>query len=721
MNFQYTPYIIPLVIGSAICFYLAWYSWFHRKAAGGAIALALLALLIGEWLAGYALEIAGADLPTKIIWGKAQYIGITLVPMMWLIFALNHANQSRRVTHRNMLLMTIVPFLTILLVLISDGKASGVRSLVWTEMDIIQANGFSVLNVSHGPWFWVHSAYSYLLILAGTLVVIRSVGRMQGLYRRQAAALLFAVLTPWVSNIVYLSGLSPIPYLDITPFAFALTAIALTWAIFGFRLIDLTPLARDILINEMQDAMLVLDAQGCVADINPAAQRLLGKPADQVIGRPAGEIIRLWPQYVERYQNTLEALDEVAIGDGEEQRWYELRLFPLFDHQKRLIGRAVVVRDITKRKHAEEQLRQLSRAVEASPASIVITDPNGAIEYVNPKFTKVTGYTMQEALGKNPRILKTEYTPPEVHRQLWETLLLGNEWRGEFCNRKKSGEIYWEFASISPILDSTGKVTHYVAVKEDITERKQAEEALLLARDQALEASRLKSQLLAKVSHELRTPLGSILGYTELLNGGAFGSLNEPQKQATANILNSTNYLNTLISELLDQAQIEARTLLLNNQTFSPAALLERVQTTISVLAQNKGLTFSVSQSPDLPEVIYGDERRLQQIIINLVSNAVKFTPAGEVRLSLLRPNPVHWAIQVTDTGIGIPAEAQNYIFEPFRQADTSITHENRGTGLGLSIARQLVEMMGGRITLDSEVDKGSTFTVILPILKRPE
>lgn len=845
--------------------------------------LGSLALSITEWTLGYMLEIAGADLSAKLFWGKVQYIGIATAPLMWLLFALHYSKPSWRLTFHNLLLLCAIPMVTIILVFTNEA-----HHLVWTETHVNNAGVFSTLGVSHGPWFWMHSAFSYLALLAGAVLILRSLGRAQTLFRKQAVALLVAVIAPWVGNVLYLSGWSPIAYFDPTPFAFTITTVALAWGILGFRLIDLLPLARDTVVEEMQDGMLILDQDGRIADANPAALRLIGQSAAQTIGQSAAALFSPWPQIVERFRDAKEGLEEVSIGEGADKRWYELHISSLFDKRQRFIGRVVTIRKITdrkqaeqfqqaflddmhalqevhlalseveelpdlyvkivelsqqrlgldrvglliidsstnqlfgtygidpdgqvrdesyyheligadhwtleilrapnrtklwedapifdngeiigtgwkvasalwnghqaigylvcdnlstrktarpyetelvsllgttfghliERKRAEEKLRQLSRAVESSPTSIVITDTQGRIQYANPKFTEVTGYTLEEALGQNPRILKTEYTPVEVYQQLWKTLIAGDEWHGEFCNRKKNGDLYWEFASISPIIDSTGNTTHYVAVKEEITEQRKVREQLVIARDQALEASRLKSQLLANVSHELRTPLGGILGYVELLHDGAFGALNESQQRAATNIMNSANYLNTLISELLNQAQIDARTLLLHMEKFSPAALLQSVEAQMSVLARNKGLAFTADLSADLPDELYGDLQRLQQILINLAGNAIKFTKTGQVRLKLYRLKSSQWAMQVSDTGIGIPAEAQLYIFEPFRQVDTNITSAQRGIGLGLPITKQLVELMEGSISLESEVGQGSTFTVLLPLITQPE
>jgi signal transduction histidine kinase len=239
---------------------------------------------------------------------------------------------------------------------------------------------------------------------------------------------------------------------------------------------------------------------------------------------------------------------------------------------------------------------------------------------------------------------------------------------------------------------------------------------LAAARDQALAASRLKTELLAKVSHELRTPLAAILGLAEVLDLGVYGPISGKQQQTVAQIIDSAQYLTGLVNELLDQAQLEAGKLKLDMRPFAPADVLDHTVAKLSVLAQAKGLTLTAGMAADVPETLSGDPARVQQVLVNLVSNAIKFTQAGTVQVRLYRPDAIYWAMEVSDTGPGIPFEAQAYIFEPFRQVDGSMTRAHIGAGLGLSIVKQLTTLMGGQVTLESEVGRGSTFTVQLPL-----
>lgn len=255
----------------------------------------------------------------------------------------------------------------------------------------------------------------------------------------------------------------------------------------------------------------------------------------------------------------------------------------------------------------------------------------------------------------------------------------------------------------------------------EIAKREQTEEALILARDQAIAANRFKSELLAKVSHELRTPLGGILGHAEMMQVGLYGTTTEEQAAALKTIVKSTHYLAALVSQLLEQAQLEAGKLKLNLQPFVVAEVVQDTLLELYVIAQNKGLALTSTIAPNVPEQIVSDRLRIQQILTNLTSNALKFTEQGEVSLNLFCASKNHLIIQVTDTGSGIPVEARKLIFEPFGQVDGSITRKHGGTGLGLSIVKQLTDLMGGRIELASEIGQGSSFSVILPIQIREE
>ncbi|MFH1137586.1 MAG: response regulator [Pseudomonadota bacterium] len=358
-----------------------------------------------------------------------------------------------------------------------------------------------------------------------------------------------------------------------------------------------------------------------------------------------------------------------------------------------------------------EELIKLSQAVEQSPVTVMITDTAGRIVYVNRKFVETTGYSREEDLGRNPSILKSGKQPPEVYRRLWEDVSRGREWRGELRNRRKDGELYWEFASISPIKDHKGEIAYFLAMKENITERKRAEVELRKAIETAEAANQAKSEFLANMSHEIRTPLNGIIGMTGLLMDT---DLNGEQREYLGLVIKSTEVLLLLINGILDLSKIESGRFELDLRPFRLRETLAQALKTLAPLAEEKGLVLAFDVDDAVPEDLIGDPVRVRQIILNLMGNAVKFTRRGEVTCEVHPRNAagdkVTLHFKIKDTGIGIPVGKQRDIFSPFTQADGSLTREFGGTGLGLSISSQLVEMMGGRIWVESEVDVGSVF-----------
>lgn len=495
------------------------------------------------------------------------------------------------------------------------------------------------------------------------------------------------------------------------------------------------------------------------------------------------------------------------------------------------------------RKQSEDELRKLSQAVRQSPVSVLVADRRGNIEFTNPKFTEVTGYTAEEVLGKNPRILNSGKLPRDFYRDLWRTILSGSVWKGEFINRKKSGEEYVEQASIAPIIDAEGEITHFVAVKEDITEQKRvvellslserrmdlafsgsgfgwwdwdletgqvvsspvrwralgyeepqvreaidwwrslvhpedaaaadslvaqvlnaelesfdvrlryrtasggwfwfrdrgkvvehgpegnakkwigtsqdindivnAEQEMLRARTLAEEASRAKSEFLATVSHEIRTPMNAIIGLSYL---ALDTTLDRKQRNYVERIRESGVNLLGIINDILDFSKIESGKLVMERIDFSLDSVFSQVLNAVAEKIRMNQLEYSCVVDPDVPKTLVGDPLRLQQVLLNLVGNAIKFTPAGRVavRVKSLRIEKSGTALlefSVADTGIGLSDDERARLFRPFSQADASTTRKYGGTGLGLAISANLVERMGGSIKVSSEKGKGSVFS----------
>lgn len=401
------------------------------------------------------------------------------------------------------------------------------------------------------------------------------------------------------------------------------------------------------------------------------------------------------------------------------QIWVLISVFVAQDTARKPLFAVALVEDVTERKNRDEQLRKLSRAVEYGPAKVIICNIDGNIEYVNNKYTNMTGYTIDDVIGKSLNLLEPNKTPLENYDQLLDTVISGNEWRGILHYINNNQEDSWESVSISPIKDSDGATTHFVTIQEDITTFKKAEKAMLQAKEAAEAANKAKSEFLASMSHEIRTPMNSIIGMTDLLWET---KLTKEQKGYVEICKTAGENLLNIINDVLDFSKIEIGHVSLEHIDFDINLIVDRVCDIMAIRAHEKKLELTCHLMPDVPTYLVGDPVRLKQILFNLIGNAIKFTEKGEVVLKIdlmklvasdpLQPNTIkcNLLFSVSDTGIGILPEKLDDIFNMFTQADSSTTRKYGGTGLGLTISKKLVELMGGNIWVESIVEVGSTF-----------
>ena len=391
-------------------------------------------------------------------------------------------------------------------------------------------------------------------------------------------------------------------------------------------------------------------------------------------------------------------------------------------------AKMVLIQDVTAREKTQEQLRKLSQAVAQSPESIVITNLNAEIEYVNEAFERTTGYLTHEVLGRNPSILHSGNTPKRTYDDLWTAMTQGRMWKGEFYNRRKDGSEYIEFAIITPLRQEDGRISHYVAVKEDITEKKhigieldgyrhhleelvaQRTRELTAAHREAEAANLAKSAFLANISHEIRTPMNAIMGLNHLLRSDC---ASPAQLDKLNKIDSASRHLLSIINDVLDISKIEAGKITLEQQQFQITEVVGNVQTLIEPDALAKGLALHVSGDA-LALWVQADATRLRQALLNLASNAIKFTPRGSVSISVSQVEQqgeqAILRFQVNDTGIGMDANTVSRLFQNFEQGDASTTRQYGGTGLGLAITRSLAQLMGGDAGVSSVLGQGSTF-----------
>ncbi len=377
------------------------------------------------------------------------------------------------------------------------------------------------------------------------------------------------------------------------------------------------------------------------------------------------------------------------------------RVVEMFDRTATLMrDREVSRRELDNQKFALDQ-----------HAIVSITDPNGRITYANDRFCEISGFSREEVLGANHRLINSGTHSPEFFARMWSTIGTGQVWRGEICNRRRNGDLYWVSATIVPLMGDHGRPDQYIAIRTDISDRKAIESSLQAAKEAAEQGSRSKSEFLANMSHEIRTPMNGILGMTELALNMDLGA---QQRQCLEMVKRSGDALLTIINDILDFSKIEAGKLAVDTVELSVAQVVQDSVSTLALAAREKGLKLESRIDPLMPRTLVGDPGRLRQVILNLLGNAIKFTHSGQVALLVsvdARQDAecvLHVCVQ--DTGVGIARDKQAHIFEAFSQEDASITRRYGGTGLGLTICSRLVRLMGGRIWVDSEPGQGSAF-----------
>jgi len=473
------------------------------------------------------------------------------------------------------------------------------------------------------------------------------------------------------------------------------------------------------LFNHANAPIIVWDPDFRITRFNRAFERLTGHASKHVIGR---ELSMLFPgasreESLAKISRTLagEHWESVEIPilcrDGTVRLvlWNSANVYA--EDGETLLATIAQGQDITERKRAEQELLKLSRAVEQSPATVVITDLQGNIEYVNPKFCQLTGYTAEEAMGQNPRILKSGMTPQEEYRKLWTTIMSGGEWRGEFLNKKKNGELYWESASISPIRNAEGTITHFLAVKEDITERKKAEEEIRKLNadlmEQAIELKAVNAELEAfsfSVSHDLRAPLRGIDGFSQALLEDYGSQLDAQGMDYLQRVRASTLRMNQLIDALLSLSRVTLGDL--RREPVDLSALARVVAEDLQAAQPERSVEFAIE--PGL--VADGDPRLLRLVLENLLGNAWKFTgrkPKARIQFSAdeLDGRAVYF---VRDNGTGFDMAYADKLFGPFQRLHGQ--NEFPGTGIGLATVQRIIRRHGGRVWAEGEPGRGATF-----------
>ncbi|RTZ96683.1 MAG: hypothetical protein DSY90_09765 [Deltaproteobacteria bacterium] len=393
-------YTALILIGGIISGVLAVLAWYRRPETG-ATTFSLMMLAVAEWSVTNVLEITATTLSAKIFWAKVEYIGIAAIPIIWLCFALQYAGRDKWVTRRNICWLAIVPLITLLLVWSNDH-----HGLIWSNTALDTSGPVPMLALTHGPWFWIYIGFSYMILLAGSLLLVHSLIYFPRLYRGQTVALLIGISAPWVGNYLYLSGLSPFPHTDLTLLGFIITGPALAWGLFYYRILDIVPVARSVVMECMTDGVIVLDQQNRIVDYNPAARILFGHTMDKSMGRPVVEVLTDLPSLAECcHQENIEHA-ELTLPIEDEPRILDLRVSLFRDRRENPQGKLMIWRDITEKKQAEALQHRYAAELKAQNAELDAFAHTVAHDLKKP-LTELIGFSSllkiqaAEKLGEN--------------------------------------------------------------------------------------------------------------------------------------------------------------------------------------------------------------------------------------------------------------------------------------------------------------------------------
>lgn len=728
----------------------------RRPQREGAFAFTLLLLAGLIWALSYAGELLSESFTLKLLLAKLRYLGIVAAPLAWVIFVARYTRLDSWLTRRTLTFLATPPLITLLIIWSNDA-----HGLFWRELTLSPERAIPMLQGSYGPWFWLHTGFSYGLLVLGGGLLFRATFYGHQLYRWQGGLLLLSLCCVWLTNAAYLLRIWPLSPLDPTPLSFALSSVLIGWCLLRFRLLDVAPIAPGAIISAMADGVLVVDPRGQVIDLNAAAAHILACPLRLAVGRPAAPLLAPYPELAEACRVGHAFATELIIEQPPALRSYVARVIPLNDRSGYHLGALIQLHDITERKAAEEQrhlaalrrhaeqilLQRVARAISANLSletifATTVAQIHAAFGYQLVSLYLVegpqlvlkaqTGYTNitpqipldQSLCGQisqagRPRFIRDTSHEPSlaIGTPAATAAIMLPLKRGEDNLRSRPlGLLRVESTGEPALADDDYSLLQLLAEQVSVAiVNARLFSDLRASEAAAAAAARAKSEFLANMSHEIRTPLNAVLGAVSLILATAPTA---EQRRLLELIRTSGNTLLNQLSDILDFAMLESGRLPLTLIPFDPRQCITEALDLVRPQALLKQISLSADIAEQTPACLISDRDRLRQILLLLLDNAVKFTDAGAVSLTLssrLRADQRYeLVIIIRDTGPGLNPELAARLFQSFAQGHGAANRRHGGTGLGLAMARRLSELLGGSLTASSAPGQGATFTVTI-------
>ena len=735
MNTQAIPYIIPLLFSGTIPVILALY--IRRKEQSPKVQMfTLLMMAVSIWSFGYSLELWSGELSAILFWKKMKYIGIVIVPVAWFTFCLHYMDKEKWITTRNLLLLFIIPVFNLILL-----WSNQFHNLFYEYVSLNSTGPFITAYTSEGLGFWCNAAYSYILLFAGTLLLIIKSFSLSRLYLKQSIALLFGAVTPLIGNALYITGLSPIPIdYDLTPLFFVVTGIALILSVFRFRFLDLVPIARDTIIENISDALLVFDKQNRIVDFNQIAKNIILEdaihhPSESMMGKTVEEVFSKIPNLLNKFQDNAYGQTEIEIDTKKmNKKYYDTRISPLYDKHEQSVGHVMVLRDITERKKAYDTLQESEKRFQdvalSSADWIWEVDKDGRYTFASGKVKEILGYEPSELIGKTHFDLMPEDEAKRVGEIFKEII---SEKKPivdlENWNLSKQGEKVNLLTNGVPLLNESGELIGYRGVNKDITKHKIAEEELKKAHEMLMvvnndlerkveertaEIEKLlkhKDEFIGQLGHDLKNPLGPLINLIPILEKKE----TDPESKKILEILNrNANHMKNLVVNTIELGRLNSPNVKLNIENTNLLDELNNIIKRNSLLFEENNI--EIENKADKNIIVKTDKLRLTELFDNLISNSVKYSPDGGTITIDAKQDKDFVTVSIKDIGMGMTEEQLTHIFDEFYKADEA-RHDFDSSGLGLPICKRIVEKHGGKIWAESLGEgKGTTMFFTLPV-----
>lgn len=731
----FTIYSIFFLATALVSFLIAFLAW-QRRLVKGAKEITALMIAAGVGVFWLIFEAAATTIPGKIFWSKLEYFGGVATPVLYLIFVLRFTGKDKFITWKYVLMLFTIPLITLALALTNEQ-----HNLIWSGFSAISEKT-NLMIYYHGIGFWIgYMGYTYVMLMMATILLFSFIFRQNKPFRSQGLIVLISGLCPWITSVIYLTGMNPVPGLDITPVSITLSGMLAAYGIFYVRFLDLVPVARKTLVEILPDGILALDGQNRIQDINGAALNFLGIPNKYIIGFPAlssgASVTELLNAVIDR-----ESVEQLEIRNST-----ETRVFRIIKHdiQNQQGSRLVVIRDITEQvawqkeiQAGEERYRHMVNMfrllADNTDDFLWAKDINNQYTFANKTICDrlLVATDVNEPIGKTDIFFADRQREAHPENPDWHTF-------GEICansdiitiNEAKPkqfdefGNIKGEFLFLdvhkAPIWDEYGNLIGVVGTARDATHTKQLEleksvalESLQKSEDNLRKINAEKDKFFSIIAHDLRNPLSGFLKLTQLMSEVLPSLTMEEIQDITLTMRNSATNLYRLLGNLLQWARIQQGTIAFNPELFNLSVIVDESIAMVRESANNKGIEIIHSIPDDL--MIFADTNILQTILRNHVSNAVKFTAkGGKVHLAAKLNGGNSVEISIRDTGIGMSREMIDNLFRLDVQTNRIGTEGEPSTGLGLFLCKEFIEKHGGKISVESEVGKGSVFTFTIP------